>query len=194
MARHSLLMVRYGFQTAVVARSVAAIRETDDGLIPPTNRAASRTPVPIVKKYLAFSILALGIGGRPNRIDKLRAAACPRRIRSRRPCRRCSAIVAVKSNIDIPFEVSVSIDCSSMDTETPAVRQVSMKETKSGNDFPIRHNDQINTRLIVPLRIASISAASPGRRSVPRTVVGRSVNIWETAQPRATATAWRRLT
>ena len=52
-----------------------------------------------------------------------------------------------------------------------------MNDTRSGNDFPIRHTDQINTRSTVPFRIASISAASPGRRSGPRADVGRSVNI-----------------
>ena len=71
-------------QTAAVERRDAAIRETDDGLIPPASLATSRTPLPIARNVLAFSILAVGIGGRPNRIDKLRAAACPRKIRSRR--------------------------------------------------------------------------------------------------------------
>ena len=81
-------------QTVAVERRDAAIRETDDGLIPPASLATSRTPLPIARNCLAFSILAVGIGGRPNRIDKLRAAACPRKIRSRRLWRRCSAIIA----------------------------------------------------------------------------------------------------
>jgi hypothetical protein len=71
------LKIRYGLprQTAAVERRDAAIRETDDGLIPPANLATSRIPFPIARNCLVFSILAVGIGGRPNRIDKLRAAA-----------------------------------------------------------------------------------------------------------------------
>jgi hypothetical protein len=40
----------------------------------PANRAACRTPLPSVRAILAFSTLALTIGGRPNLMDKLRAA------------------------------------------------------------------------------------------------------------------------
>ena len=51
-----------------------------------------------------------------------------------------------------------------------------MKLTNSTSDFPIRATDQRSTLSIAPLRIASISATSPGRRSRPfRAASGRSV-------------------
>jgi hypothetical protein len=47
---------------------------TDAGDIP-ASRAACLTPLPAANSRLAFSIFALAIGGRPNLMDKLRAAA-----------------------------------------------------------------------------------------------------------------------
>ena len=41
----------------------------------PASRAACRTPLPATSAILALSTLALVIGGRPNLMDKLRAAA-----------------------------------------------------------------------------------------------------------------------
>ena len=41
----------------------------------PANRAVCRTPFPAASAILAFSTLALAIGGRPNLMDKLRASA-----------------------------------------------------------------------------------------------------------------------
>jgi hypothetical protein len=41
----------------------------------PANRAACRTPLPAASAILAFSTLDLAMGGRPNLMDKLRAAA-----------------------------------------------------------------------------------------------------------------------
>ena len=54
-------------QTVAAERRDATICDTDDGLIPPASLATSRTPLPIARNFLAFSILAIGIGGRPKR-------------------------------------------------------------------------------------------------------------------------------
>jgi hypothetical protein len=50
----------------------------------PASLATSRTPFPAASPALAFSTLVTGMGGRPNLIDAARAAACPRKILSRR--------------------------------------------------------------------------------------------------------------
>ena len=59
------------------------ILETDAGEMP-ASRAISRTPLPAARNCFAFSTFSLAIGGRPNLIVRLRAAAWPRRILSRR--------------------------------------------------------------------------------------------------------------
>jgi hypothetical protein len=50
------------------------ILETDAGEMPAI-RAISRTPLPAVRNFLAFSTFGLVSGGRPNLIDRLLAAA-----------------------------------------------------------------------------------------------------------------------
>ena len=51
--------------------SDGTLRQTDI----PASRAACRTPLPAANAILAFSTLALAMGGLPNLMDKLRAAA-----------------------------------------------------------------------------------------------------------------------
>lgn len=75
---------------------------------------------------------------------------------------------------------------------TPATRHVSRNPTNSTRDRPTRSRPWISTFSTSPRRMASSSAASPGRRSIPRrTVVGRSVNTWATVQPWLVAIALR---
>ena len=81
------------------------IRLHDAGDIP-ANPATFRTPFPI-PAWLAQA----KIGGRSNRTEFC-AAACPRRTRSRRNCRRCSAIIPAGLKIDRPLFVAVSRPCS----------------------------------------------------------------------------------
>lgn len=59
--------------TELVARAV--FRRDAEAADIPASRAACRTPLPAISAILAFSTLALAIGGRPNLMDKLRAAA-----------------------------------------------------------------------------------------------------------------------
>ena len=79
---------RIGFRSRRLNQTVAGPIEffslpTADGEIP-ANRATSRRDLPVARNVLAFSNLGTGIGGRPNRTCKFRAAACPCRIRARR--------------------------------------------------------------------------------------------------------------
>ena len=110
------------------------------------NRAISRTPLPAVRNCLAFSTFALVSGGRPNLIDSARAAACPLKIRSRRDCLKCEAIIVDRSNSDIPFEVAVSSFCSSTHSDTSWSRHVSTNPTRSTRDLPILSMDQTTPR------------------------------------------------
>jgi hypothetical protein len=61
----------------------AFIRHTDAALMPPVSLAVSRTPFPALRSAFAFSTLTEDTEGLPSRIDRLRAAANPRRICSR---------------------------------------------------------------------------------------------------------------
>jgi hypothetical protein len=88
------------------------ILDTDAGEIPAI-LATCRTPLPDARNCFAFSTFGFAIGGLPNLIDRARAAACPRNMRSRRDCRRWCARSAETSNSDSPFEVSLSKPSSS---------------------------------------------------------------------------------
>ena len=154
----------------------------------PAIRAASRTPLPAANSRSAFSVRARLRRGLPHGMDIAREAANPWRIRPRRACRKCSAIILLKSN-----SAAVSIRCSSTHSDTPADRQVSRNDTRSGTVLPTRQTDEMHTRSISPLRIASSSAASPGRRSRTfRTLVGRSVKTCGSIHPCSSAVALRR--
>ena len=137
------------------------ILDTDAGEIPAI-LATCRTPLPDARNCLAFSTFGFAIGGLPNLIDRARAAACPRNMRSRRDCRRWCARSAETSNSDSPFEVSLSKPSSCKFSATSAERHVSINPIRSTSDFPTRSMDQIRTLSIAPDRIASISAISPG--------------------------------
>ena len=78
----------------------------------PANRLTSLTPLPAISPSFAFSTFTPGMGGRPNLTDAARAAACPRRTRSRRDWRRWKAIMPAASKSDRPLLVSASIPCS----------------------------------------------------------------------------------
>ena len=167
------------------------ILQADAGEIP-ANRATCRTPLPAARNCFAFSTFGLAIGGRPNLIVRLRAAAWPRRILSRLDCLRWWAINGATSSSDTPFEVAVSICCSCRYKATPPARQVSKNPTNSVRDRPTRHSDQTSTLSIEPLRIASISASSPERRSRSFfTAVGRSAKTCATVHPPLIATVVR---
>src|ERR1700683_4637252 len=66
------------------------ILDTDAGEIPAI-LALCRKPLPHTKNFLALSTFGFATGGLPNLIDRARAAACPRNMRSRRDCRRWCA-------------------------------------------------------------------------------------------------------
>jgi NAD(P)-dependent dehydrogenase (short-subunit alcohol dehydrogenase family) len=58
---------------AVDPTELFSLPTADDEM--PANRATSRRDLPVARNVLAFSTLAVESGGRPNLIDKLRAAA-----------------------------------------------------------------------------------------------------------------------
>lgn len=166
------------------------IRLTDAAEIP-ASRATWRTPLPATSPCLALSTLDAEIGGRPNRTDAARAAACPRRIRSRRDWRRWDDIMPAKSNSDIPFEAAVSMRSLCKYNPTSHARHVSMIATKSTIERPRRSMLYSNIISTVPERIASSNAVWPGLRSRPFLVVGLSMNALVTIHPRSPATVRR---
>ena len=154
----------------------------------PVNLATLRTALPAANSCLAFSTLAAGIGGRPNRTDAARAAACPRRIRSRRDWRRWSAIIPARSKMDRPLLVAVSRRCSCKYNATLEARHVSTKPTSSASERPTRSILLSITLSTEAERIASSNALWPGRRSRPLfMVVGRSMNTLAASQPLSAA-------
>ena len=111
------------------------ILDTDAGEIPAI-LATCRTPLPAARNCFAFSTFGFAIGGLPNLIERARAAACPRNMRSRRDCRRWCARSAETSNSDSPFEVSLSKPSSCKFSATWAERQISMNLIRSTSAFP----------------------------------------------------------